>query len=102
MTHDGPQESATCNANKTIPSPGVGFHKFGSSGLAQLVRANEEKLVVHIHGHCHDGAFVDRVHGSKFSVVNPGSLEAREYGVITLLKENGKWRLSQATKKYLS
>ena len=74
MTHDGPQDSATCNANRTIPNPSVGFHRFGSAGLARLVKEKEDSLVVHIHGHCHDGAFVDRVEGSKFQVINPGSL----------------------------
>ena len=45
MTHDGPQDSATCNANRTIPNPSTGFHRFGSAGLAKLVKAKEESLV---------------------------------------------------------
>jgi len=71
-------------AESALKDPG--FHRFGSSGLTKLVKENEDSIVVHIHGHCHDGAFVDRVKRSKFQVVNPGSIAEGEYGVITLLK----------------
>ena len=56
---------------------------------------------MHVHGHCHDGAFIDRVEGSKCQVVNPGSLGVGEYGVIQFEKSNGKWRLANAMKKFL-
>ena len=90
-------------ANKDI----FGFHKFGSSGLAQLINEQKASLVVHIHGHCHDGAFLDRVNdcGSEheFPVCNPGSLNSSEYATLTLIKdeETGKWRVLEATKKLL-
>ena len=59
-------------------------------------------MVVHIHGHCHNGAFLDRVHGETgFPVVNPGSLHEKEYGTLKLVKEGSDWRVSEAVKKYL-
>ena len=95
MTHDGPQDSFTALADNTISMPGdaYGMHKFGSAGLHDLIKANEDKLVVHIHGHCHDGAFTDRVAGQNggFPIINPGSLNQREYGVLTLVKHGEKW-----------
>ena len=78
MTHDGPQDYYTANARGTINWPAIGFHKFGSIGLAELISEERSKLVVHIHGHCHDGGFLDRVHCDQglnsFPVLNPGSL----------------------------
>ena len=68
MTHDGPQDSATANANMVIePATGDrGFHKFGSSGMTGLIKEKSEHLVCQVHGHCHDGAFVDRIEGGSF------------------------------------
>ena len=86
------------------PGNRLGFHQFGSSGLADLIREQSESLVVHIHGHVHDGAFMDYVRGPNgFPIVNPGSLSFGEYGTLTLIKdaENGQWRVFEATKKYL-
>ena len=81
MTHDGPQDFYTANARGTIGMgenrQDFGFHKFGSSGLAELLYEQRSKLVVNIHGHCHDGGFLDRVtctDGQEFPVCNPGSL----------------------------
>lgn len=77
MTHEGPQDSGTCNANKTIEGPdgALGLHRFGSAGLANLLRKERESLVVNIHGHCHDGASADYVRGDHgFPIINPGSL----------------------------
>ena len=41
MTHDGPQDFYTANARGTIPmgpNQDIGFHRFGSSGLADLLQ----------------------------------------------------------------
>ena len=75
----------------------IGYHRFGSEGLARLIREKREQLVVHIHGHSHDGAFIDHVRGGPpgtwvTPVINPGSLHHGEYGVLCLGKqEDGKW-----------
>lgn len=81
MTHDGPQDFYTANARGTILMGEnrdiVGFHKFGSVGLAELIKQKRQSIVVHVHGHCHDGAFLDRMvcnDGHGFPVCNPGSL----------------------------
>lgn len=66
----------------------LGLHRFGSAGLAALISEQKEKLVLHLHGHCHDGAFLDRVAGENgMPVCNPGSLNQSEYGVLSLIKE---------------
>ena len=89
-----------------MPGDVYGFHRFGSAGLAKLLMDEREHLIANIHGHCHDGAFLDNVRGEKgagntFPVVNPGSLHQHEYGTLTLDKVDGKWRVAAATKKYV-
>lgn len=117
MTHDGPQDSVTCNANRTIPMKGengeevYGFHRFGSAGLRALIDEQRAHLMVNIHGHCHDGRFMDNLkgltgigHGTDpvFPIINPGSLNQSEYGTVVISKVNGeKWKVTEATKKFV-
>ena len=90
MTHDGPQDFLTAYANNAIymeSTDSWGLHKFGSPGLSKLIKEQQEQLVVHIHGHVHDGAFTERVPGDhSFPIINPGSLNQSEYGILTLVK----------------
>ena len=69
-----------------MPGDVYGFHRFGSAGLAKLLSDQREHLVLNVHGHCHDGAFLDNLSGDSGLVVNPGSLKQKEYGTLTLKK----------------
>ena len=67
MTHDGPQDSGTCNARTYIPkdldknSEVPGFYRFGSVALANLLKEKRDHCILNVHGHDHYGAFMDYV-----------------------------------------
>ena len=105
MTHDGPQDAGTCNARaKSIPGLSDGLYRFGSEYLASLLQEQQTHLVCNIHGHNHYGAFTDYVRQEDIvtvPIINPGSLNHAEYGEIHFEKINGKWKVTETTKKFL-
>ena len=121
MTHEGPQDSSTCNAilkDTGIPLLKDGLYKFGSKGLANLINDKRELFVCSVHGHNHFGAFLDYSRPqlmlstdpyyirpdekiASVPIINPGSLQWGEYGEMVLVKVGGKWRVKEANKKFL-
>jgi Icc-related predicted phosphoesterase len=77
----------------------------GSKHIKDLLLANKDRIVCNIHGHTHDGAFIQNIWKPKdpLPVINPGSLSQGEFGEITLRKSiiSGKWKVSESTKFYL-
>ena len=107
MTHDGPQDFATTNAlirKGDNPDLAAGMYRFGSQALGDLLKSKQEHIVCNIHGHDHYGAFTDYVRKEDLvtvPVVNPGSLNFGEYGSIELTKVDGKWKVTEMTKKFV-
>ena len=88
----------------------LGFHRFGSAGLRTLLDEQRDCLLANIHGHCHDGNFMDNIKGLTgkgegtspgFPIINPGSLNQDEYGTVTISMVNNKWKVTSATKKFV-
>jgi len=53
-----------------------------------------------LHGHCHDGAAVDKI--KNIRIVNPGSLKYGEFGELKLRESaDGNWRVASFNKHYL-
>lgn len=93
MTHDGPFESKT-----TTYKGEEGLLKFGSPGLAKLIRDNDKQILLHLHGHCHAGNTFDYEFGPP--VINPGSLSEGSFIILDLKKTDGLWKLDSVTKKF--
>ena len=74
MTHDGPQGSATCDDKETNEG---GTIKFGSPVLSKFLDTHKGRIVCNIHGHCHEGAFLDKK--GNLRIINPGSLQFGEF-----------------------
>lgn len=70
MTHDGPYDSAT-----TTHVHEDGECKFGQPSLTDLIRANQERLLLNLHGHCHKGNTFDYELGAP--ILNAGSLHEK-------------------------
>ena len=76
----------------------------GSKHIKDLILDNKEKIVCNIHGHSHDGSFIQNVWKPKdpLPIINPGSLHQGEFGEITLKRTlQGKWKVFESTKFYL-
>ncbi len=93
MTHDGPFESKTTTYKRDD-----GIVKFGSPGLAKLLKDNSSQILLNLHGHCHLGNTFDYELGP--TVINPGSLSVGSFIVLDLAKIDGKWKLDSVTKKF--
>jgi len=57
-------------------------------------------VVCNVHGHCHEGSNVDKIH--KVKIINSGAMKYGTFGEIFLSEnEDGKWRVEQVSKHYL-
>ena len=98
MSHDGPAGSSTCDDKEERGEEGI--IRFGSHYLKKFLETNKGKVLCNIHGHCHEGSFLDKV--GNLRIINPGSLMFGEFGVIELIEAaGGRWHISQANKHYL-
>lgn len=93
MTHDGPYDSAT-----TSHWGEPGMLKFGSPGLAKLVKEQKERILMNLHGHCHAGNTFDYQAGAP--VINPGSLKEGNFMVLELCRKDERWHIDSVTKKF--
>jgi Icc-related predicted phosphoesterase len=103
MTHEGPSGSSTA-INTYFDEKGVkvNYH-CGSPALTELLHSNRQRVVCDIHGHSHDGSFIQNIGIPRevLPVINPGSLGQNEYAEIVISKVNNKWKLTEANKIYL-
>ena len=98
MTHDGPRGSSTSQDKTTFLDTGI-IH-FGSPYLAKLLQENQGRIICNLHGHCHEGAVLDKI--KNIRIVNPGSLKHGEFGELKLRESaDGNWRVSSFNKHYL-
>mgnify|MGYP000034602073 CR=1 FL=1 len=109
MTHEGPAGSSTAsNANfianyeKKVEPGNIVTYFMGSPKLTELLTINRERIVCDIHGHSHDGSFIQNIGKPRevLPVINPGSLGQNEFAEITISKINGKWKMTEANKIY--
>ena len=102
MTHEGPFGSAT--AKEVMFEQGGTINWEGSPRLRELLIENKSRIICHIHGHTHDGAFTVNI-GSPdkpMTVINPGSLTQSEFGELKLrVSPQGHWQISELIKLYL-
>ena len=100
MTHEGPAGSPTAqNAYFTAGTPPkIKTYHCGGPKLTELLTANPERVVCDIHGHSHDGAFIQNLGKPRevLPVINPGSLGQGEFAEICISKVNGKWKVTEA------
>ena len=106
MTHDGPFGSATARAQKRLENEPKGELLFGSRHLMEMVHTLKDRLVVNVHGHDHYGSFTDYIRENecvKVPIVNPGSLNFKDYGVMKIAKDQAsqKWVVKELTKKFI-
>ena len=103
MTHEGPSGSSTA-MNTYFNDEGVKCtYHCGSSALTKLLHTNRARVVCDIHGHSHDGSFIQNIGVPRevMPVINPGSLGQNECAEIVISKVNDKWKLTEANKIYL-
>jgi len=101
MTHEGPYGSGT--SRNHYFETGQVFHA-GSPHLRDLILKNQSRIVCNIHGHTHEGAFMQNV-GSvakPLQIINPGSLKQAEFGeVVVRQSTTGDWEVVRSTKNFL-
>ena len=99
MTHDGPKGSATTQDKTSKFTEGI--ISFGSTHLAEFLRDNQERVVVNVHGHAHEGTALDKI--LRVRVINPGSLMFGEYGLLRLERNlENRWKIASFTKTLLA
>ena len=94
MTHDGPDTSATT----THWHDEEGQVRFGSPAQAELIKEHKDRLLMNLHGHCHAGNTFDYEMGAP--VINPGSLKEGSFMVLTLTRQDSKWKIHSVTKLF--
>lgn len=77
-------------------SPAEGVHA-GSQMLTDFILKYSPLLVVT--GHIHEGASIEKLGSS--TIINPGSLADKKYGLIEFLKVDGQWQIEKAELKEL-
>ena len=89
LTHNGPFTSPT--TWKRLDGKQV---LMGSKALLEKMDEQAEQILLHIHGHSHEGWGVARL-PSGVMVVNPGALKDGRFGMVEIEeKENGKFRVA--------
>ena len=102
MTHEGPYGSSTAQ-NVYFDRDGIDVTTYhtGDKSLRELMLANQHRVVCNIHGHSHDGSFIQNIGQpcQVLPVINPGSLGQGEFAELKITKtQQGKWKVTSATK----
>lgn len=88
LTHNGPFSSPT--TWKRLNGKPV---LMGSKALLDKMDEQAEQILLHIHGHSHEGWGVTQL-PSGVTVVNPGALKDGRFGMVEIDQENGKFKVS--------
>ena len=87
------------------PLPGnIATYIQGSNKLTDIITSNRDRIVCNVHGHSHEGAFLQtftKPFKSPLPIINPGSVMSGHFGELFISKpKGGKWKVSQVNKFY--
>ena len=74
--------------------------------MTKLILDNHEKILCNIHGHTHDGAFMQNMWKpfDPLYAINPGALDQGDFCELVLTYKVGenKWKITEANRFFLT